>query len=50
MKFDMEFIQAQGFDITTPIVVTNGDAYTVKPVAEGTVVPGAALMELEVRG
>lgn len=47
MKFDIASIQAAGYDITTPIVVTNGDAFTVMPVAEGTVAPGAALMKLE---
>ena len=47
MKFDMEAIQAAGFDVTTPIVVTNGDSFTVKPAAEGEVAPGAVLMHLE---
>lgn len=48
LKFDMEFIRSQGYDLTTPVVVTNSDAYTVKLLTEGTVVPGAALLELEV--
>lgn len=47
MKFDLDGIKAAGYDVTTPIVVTNGDAFTVNPVGEGAVVPGAALMKLE---
>jgi len=48
LKFDIEAIEAAGYDVTTPVVVTNGDAFTVKPAAYGAIVPGAALMELEV--
>lgn len=33
--------------VTTPIVVTNADEFTIKTVAEGAVVPGAALLKLE---
>ena len=47
MKFDIAAIQAAGFDTTTPIVVTNGDTFTVTPAADGAVKPGAALMKLE---
>lgn len=47
MKFDLDGIKAAGYDSTTPIVVTNGDAFTVHPIAEGAVAPGAALMKLE---
>lgn len=48
MRFDIAAIQAAGYDVTTPVVVTNGDMFTIKPAAYGTIVPGAALMELEV--
>ncbi len=48
LKFDIEAIKAAGYDVTTPVVVTNGDAFTVKPAEYGTIVPGAALMRLEV--
>ena len=48
LKFDIGFIKSQGYDLTTPLVVTNGDAFTVKHIAEGTVSPGTVLMELEV--
>lgn len=47
MKFDLDVIKAAGYDVTTPVVVTNGDRFAVKPLAEGTIVPGAALMKLE---
>lgn len=48
MKFDLDAIKAAGYDVTTPVVVTNSDQFAVKPAADGTVVPGAALMKLEV--
>lgn len=48
LRFDIAAIQAAGYDVTTPVIVTNGDLFTMKPAAGGTVVPGAALMELEV--
>lgn len=47
MKFNLDEIKAAGYDVTTPIVVTNGEKFAVQPVAEGTVAPGAALMKLE---
>lgn len=47
MKFDLDGIKADGYDVTTPIVVTNADEFTIQTVAEGAVVPGAALLKLE---
>ena len=47
MKFDLDGIKADGYDVTTPIVVTNADEFTIETVAEGAVVPGAALLKLE---
>lgn len=49
MKFNLDEIKAAGYDVTTPIVITNGDAFAVSPVADGTVAPGAALMKLEAK-
>lgn len=49
MKFDLDGIKAAGYDSTTPIVVTNGDDFTIQPVGEGSVAPGAALMKLEAK-
>lgn len=48
LKFDIELIKAAGYDVTTPVVVTNADEFTIIPAAYGATVPGAALMELEV--
>ena len=48
-KFDLDGIKAAGYDSTTPIVVTNGDDFTIQPVGEGSVAPGAALMKLEAK-
>ena len=41
MKFDLDGIKADGYDVTTPIVVTNADEFTIQTV------PGAALLKLE---
>lgn len=49
MKFDIDGIKAAGYDTTTPIIVTNSDDFTIKPVADGAVTPGAALMRLEAK-
>ena len=40
MKFDLDGIKADGYDVTTPIVVTNADEFTIKTVAEGAVETG----------
>lgn len=50
MKFDLDAIKTAGYDVTTPIVVTNSDRFAVHSLADGTVVPGVALMKLEVIG
>ena len=47
MKFDLDGIKADGYDVTTTIVVTNADEFIIKTVAEGAVVPGVALLKLE---
>ena len=47
MKFDIDAIKAAGFDTTTPVIVTNNEDFAVKPVADGAVAPGAALLKLE---
>jgi PTS system beta-glucosides-specific IIC component len=44
IEFDAEAIAAEGYDLTTPIVVTNGDLYpTVSGLASGVVAHGDAL-------
>lgn len=47
MKFDLDAIKAAGYDVSTPVVVTNSDAFEITPAANGMVVPGAALIKLE---
>ncbi|AOX46195.1 beta-glucoside-specific PTS transporter subunit IIABC [Microbacterium sp. BH-3-3-3] len=44
---DLAAIEAAGLDITTPVVVLNGDAYDVAPLVTGRVAAGAALLSTE---
>lgn len=46
MKFDLNAIKKAGFDVTTPVVVTNADEFDIAPMAEGAATVGAALMKL----
>lgn len=48
MKFDLEAIKAAGFETATPVVITNGDDFKVKPAPGGDVKPGDKIMDLEV--
>ena len=48
MKFDLEAIKAAGFETATPVVITNGDDFTIKPAPGGDVKPGDKIMDLEV--
>ncbi len=47
MKFDMQVIRSAGFDLTTPIVITNADEFHVSSVASGKVAPGDELLKVE---
>lgn len=49
VKFDIDAIKAADFDVTTPIVITNGSEYSLKTIADGNVSPGAALLNLEAK-
>lgn len=49
MRFDLDAIKDAGYDVVTPIIVTNADHYTIHPVAAGEVRPGAVLMNVEVK-
>lgn len=40
-------IKAEGYQIVTPILVCNPDAFTVEPAAGGTVAAGDALLTLK---
>lgn len=44
---DLAAIEAAGLDITTPVVVLNGDAYDVAPLVTGRVAAGAALLSTD---
>lgn len=44
MKFDMEKIKAAGYDMTTPIIVTNSDLFECTNKGKGAVQKGSGLM------
>lgn len=47
LEFDMDYIKKAGYDITTPIIVTNTDDYSeVKVVGSDKVNPGDVLIEV----
>ncbi|MDU0367172.1 beta-glucoside-specific PTS transporter subunit IIABC [Microbacterium sp. KSW4-17] len=46
---DLAAIEAAGLDITTPVVVLNGDAYDVAPLATGRVAAGDALLAIDAK-
>ena len=48
IRFDIEAIKAEGYPVTTPLIVCNTDEYAaVIPKASGTVKQGDALLELK---
>lgn len=47
IEFDPASIKAEGYQIVTPILVCNPDAFTVEPAAGGTVAAGDALLTLK---
>ena len=48
IRFDIEAIKAEGYPVTTPLIVCNTDKYAaVTPKASGTVKQGDALLELK---
>lgn len=48
MKFDLAAIKAAGYEVATPVVISNSDDFTVKPIAGGNVKPGDKIIDLEV--
>ena len=47
LEFDLEMITKEGFSTTTPIIVTNTDAYVdVVPALFGRVKPGDMLLKI----
>ena len=48
IRFDIEAIKAEGYPVTTPLIVCNTDEYAaITPKASGTVKQGDALLELK---
>lgn len=48
ITFDMEEIRKAGYDVTTPLIVTNTDDYEeVKMLTEGTVNNGSEVLEVK---
>lgn len=47
IEFDPAAIKAEGYQIVTPILVCNSDAFTVEPAASGAVAAGDALLTLK---
>lgn len=45
IRFDLNAIKAAGFDVTTPIVITNSDELGVTALAKGEIVSGADLLK-----
>lgn len=48
LTFDMDVIKAAGYPLTTPMVVTNSDDYTlIEQIAYGTVKPGESVLRVK---
>ncbi len=48
ISFDIDAIKAEGYPVTTPVVVTNTDEYdNIAVLANGTVMAGAELLRAE---
>ena len=47
IRFDIDSIKAAGYDVTTPVVITNSDDVGVKTLAQGAIGAGTALLKWE---
>ena len=47
LKFDLEAVRKAGYDLSTPVVVTNGDRFAVSPSGAGHVQVGDEIAEVE---
>lgn len=47
IKFDIDAIRAAGYDLTTPVVITNSDDLKVTTLTEGKIQPGAEFLKWE---
>ena len=47
VSFDMDKVKAAGYDVTTPLIVTNSDDYKdVKILSEDSVTPSDKVLEI----
>ena len=44
-KFDIDKIRSSGYDIITPVVITNSEYLTVTTTADGAIAPGDQLLK-----
>lgn len=48
VTFDMEAIKAEGYDLITPVIITNPDRYqTIEPVKKGNINAREAFLALQ---
>lgn len=50
MKFDIEALKEEGFDVVTPVVITNADDYDFKQSETGSVKTGEIIFDLKRKG
>lgn len=50
LRFEAEMIKREGFDLTTPLIVSNSDSFDVQKVAAGRVAVGTPLLKLMRKG
>ena len=46
LSFEREALLAEGFDLTTPVVVSNGDEFSMEKVQDGQIRPGDTVITL----
>lgn len=46
IRFDIAGIREAGYDVTTPMIVSNSDEFTLTPLATGEIAAGAPLLRL----
>lgn len=50
MKFDIEALKEEGFDVVTPVIITNADNYDFKQSETGSVKTGEIIFDLKRKG
>lgn len=49
MKFDIEQMREAGYDMITPIIITNGETFEIENLAEGSISSEADLLKLKAK-